>query len=186
MPEPARKPARGHGRGLLAPKSNPSLVGCDGHHRSSARSDRNLSCMGPCFAPAHEQNGTDLLALTQKKCAWRECTTFSPASAEIRVKRGHAVLSKAVFFMHFFMHTDRPLTRWFKRAVPHEQPGLRPLLLVLLCAGSLLLFSGLTCATAFASPPPGAKAQTAPANSAAPAPSTASAPTPGTRRICRL
>ncbi len=71
--------------------------------------------------------------------------------------------------MHFFMHTDRPLTRRFKRAVQLEQPGLRLFLLVLLCAGTFLLCADLTCATAFASPPPGAKAQSASANSTAPA-----------------
>ena len=58
------------------------------------------------------------------------------------------------------MHTDRPVTRWFKGAVPRKQPGLRVFLMVLLGAGML-------CATALAAPPPGAKAQDAQAAGAA-------------------
>ncbi len=58
------------------------------------------------------------------------------------------------------MHTDRPVTRWFKGAVPGKQPGLRVFLMVLLGVGML-------CATAQAAPPPGAKPQDAQAAGAA-------------------
>ena len=54
------------------------------------------------------------------------------------------------------MHTDRPVTQWFKGAVPRKQPGLRVFLMVLLGAGVL-------SATALAAAQQGAKAPDAPA-----------------------
>ena len=59
------------------------------------------------------------------------------------------------------MHTDRPVTRLSNGAALGNCPGLRVFLMFLLGAG-------MFCATALAAPPPGSKAQAAPAAQAAP------------------
>ena len=68
------------------------------------------------------------------------------------------------------MHTDRPVTRLFNGAAPGKRPGLRVF-------SMFLLGAGLLCATALAAPPPGAKAQAAPASAGRVTPSS-SAPIP--------